>query len=98
MQVKHTLTIIFSGLMLALGLVSGTQAEEVLQGNDGVTTPQQYHFLGQRPYAKAPAPKPEQAWEGAGLVTDQPEKRFDKHQQMRLHFIGKRPYIEPNKE
>jgi hypothetical protein len=61
-------------------------------------------FTGQRPYMKAPTQdrvyRADDQWEGATLVTDinpdQPvaKKGHEKHQQMRLHMLGKRPYIE----
>jgi len=81
-----------------LASLSSVQAEETLPADDSMNQLQHKNFLGQRPYAKAPAPKADKAWEGAGLVTDQADKRLDKHQQMRLHFIGKRPYVEPNND
>lgn len=58
---------------------------------------QHHNFLSKRPYAKAPLAKQEadEKWVGAGLVIDQPEKGLDKHQQMQMHFISKRPYIAP---
>lgn len=98
MTPQKTLLLAAASLVLGLGNVTSVYAEDPMTGEDGVNQLHHKNFLGQRPYAKAPAPKPDQVWEGAGLVTDQPDKRFDKHQQMRLHFIGKRPYIEPNKE
>lgn len=61
-------------------------------------------FTGQRPYMKAPEQdkvyKAEDPWEGATLVTDESpdeataNKGQAKHQQLRLNFLGKRPYME----
>ncbi len=60
-----------------------------------------HQFSGQRPYMKAPvednAYKADDQWEGATLVTDEEtvkSKSHAKHNQMRLHMLGKRPYIE----
>ncbi|QDC44419.1 hypothetical protein [Methylophilus medardicus] len=81
-------------LWVTFGLMSYAQAEESVEQESVVNQMHQNHFLGKRPYAKAPIAKqnPDEKWVGAGIVTDKPEPGFDKHQQMRLNFIGKRPY------
>lgn len=83
-------------LLVSVGLIAPVQADESLGNNTDVRTLHQKNFTGQRPYSKAPEPKqqsPEEQWEGAGIVTDKPEKGMDKHQQLRLNFIGRRPYV-----
>lgn len=87
--------LLIAGLM-ALGLVANVQAGDLSENDTGVRNLHHKNFTGQRPYSKAPEVKqqsPEEQWEGAGIVTDKPEKGYDKHQQMRLNFIGKRPYV-----
>jgi len=81
-------------LWVTFGLMAHAQAEESLDQESVVNQMHQNHFLGKRPYAKAPIAKQnaDEKWVGAGIVTDKPEPGFDKHQQMRLNFIGKRPY------
>lgn len=82
-------------VLIAFGLMTNAQADESID-QDAATVKQmhEHNFLGKRPYAKAPVARQnaDEKWVGAGIVTDQPEKGFDKHQQMRLNFIGKRPY------
>lgn len=82
--------------LVSFGLLANVHADETLQQDNDVRTLHHKNFTSQRPYSKAPAAKqqsPEDKWEGAGIVTDKPDKGFDKHQQLRLNFIGKRPYI-----
>lgn len=81
-------------LMLSFGLMASIHAEEAVDQDLGVKELHHKNFLGQRPYAKAPVARqnPDEKWVGAGIVTDKPEKGYDRHQQMRLNFIGKRPY------
>lgn len=81
-------------LLVALGLTANIHAEDAINQDLGVQSSHHKNFLGQRPYAKAPVAKQDndEKWIGAGIVTDKPEKSFDRHQQMRLNFIGKRPY------
>ncbi|MBF4991534.1 hypothetical protein [Methylophilus sp. QUAN] len=81
-------------LLVTFGLMANVHAEETLDQDMGVKDLHHKNFLGQRPYAKTPVAKQnsDEKWVGAGIVTDKPEKGFDKHQQMRLNFIGKRPY------
>lgn len=81
-------------LIASLGLMSYAQAEPALDPEGNTQALHHKNFIGQRPYAKAPVAKQDadEKWVGAGIVTDKPEKSFDKHQQMRLNFIGKRPY------
>ncbi|MDP8566349.1 hypothetical protein [Methylophilus aquaticus] len=89
--------LLLAGLM-AFGLVANVQAGDLSENDTGVRNLHQKNFTGQRPYSKAPQIKqqsPAEQWEGAGIVTDKPEKGFDKHQQMRLNFMGKRPYVGP---
>lgn len=83
-------------LLVTFGLMAYAQAEESLDQDAAVNQMHHNHSLGKRPYAKIPAPKQDEKWVGAGIVTDSPEKGYDKHQQMRLNFIGKRPYIAPS--
>lgn len=82
-------------LLVTFSLVAPVQANEAQEQDTNVRTLHHKNFLGQRPYSKAPEAKqqsPEDKWEGAGIVSDQP-KGYDKHQQLRLNFIGKRPYV-----
>lgn len=82
-------------VLVAFGLMANAQADESID-QDAATVKQmhEHNFLGKRPYGKAPLARQDadEKWVGAGIVTDQPEKGYDKHQQMRLNFIGKRPY------
>lgn len=81
--------------LVTFGCIANVQAGDTAAVESGVHNPHQNHFLGKRPYSKAPQAKqqsPEDKWEGTGLITDNSEKGLDKHQQMRLNFIGKRPY------
>jgi hypothetical protein len=83
-------------VIAAFGLMGSVHADDVDQAQ---AVKQQHHhnFLSKRPYAKVPVAKQDVdgKWIGAGIVTDKPEKGFDKHQQMQLHFIGRRPYTAP---
>jgi hypothetical protein len=82
-------------VLVAFGLTANVHANETQEQDTGVRTLHHKNFLGQRPYTKAPVAKQQSAdeqWEGAGIVTDKP-KGYDKHQQLRLNFIGKRPYV-----
>jgi hypothetical protein len=82
-------------LLVSFGMAAIAQAEDIQGQDETVINQQQHNFLGRRPYAKAPVAKqqsPEDKWEGASIVTDKP-KGFDKHQQMRLNFMSKRPYV-----
>lgn len=85
-------------LLVTFGLMATVQAEDTLDQDATVNQMHHHNFLGKRPYAKTPVAKqnPDEKWVGAGIVTDSPEKGYDKHQQMRLNFIGKRPYIAPS--
>lgn len=83
-------------ILFSLGLLANVYADETQTPDNDVRNLHLKNFGGQRPYSKAPAIKqqsPEDKWEGAGIVTDKPDKGFDKHQQLRLNFIGKRPYV-----
>lgn len=84
-------------LLVTFGLMASAQAEEPLDQDATINQMHHNNLLGKRPYAKVPVAKQNQdeKWVGAGIVTDSPEKGYDKHQQMRLNFIGKRPYIAP---
>lgn len=91
-MLKFGLAVIFF-----IGLVPFAQAADVANQGPSVRYLHKQHFYGQRAYSKEPVTQEagsDAKWEGAGIVTDQaPEdKGFDKHQQLRLHFIGKRPY------
>lgn len=85
-------------LCIVYGLTGIAHAEEALDDETALQQMHQQHQLGKRPYAKVLPAKQNQddKWVGAGIVTDSPEKGYDKHQQMRLHFIGKRPYVGPS--
>lgn len=85
---------LFFAFITTIGLMACVQAETMQEQENGVNQLHHKNFIGQRPYAKAPAAKPEadEKWVGAGIVTDKPASGFDRHQQMRLNFIGKRPY------
>lgn len=85
-------------LMVTFGLMAYAHAEEPSDQEATINQMNHNHSLGKRPYAKIPTAKQNQdeKWIGAGIVTDSPEKGYDKHQQMRLNFIGKRPYIAPS--
>lgn len=84
--------------LVTIGLMAYAQAEESLDQDTAINQMHHNNLLGKRPYAKIPAAKQNQdeKWVGAGIITDSPEKGYDKHQQMRLNFIGKRPYIAPS--
>lgn len=81
-------------LLVTFGLMANAQAEKSADDEATINQMHQHNFLGKRPYAKTPVAKqnPDEKWVGAGIVTDKPEPGFDKHQQMRLNFIGRRPY------
>lgn len=82
-------------MFVMIGFICVAHAEGMAKGN-------QNQFLGRRAYAATPAEKPSKAeapWEGTGMVTNQmpdenavtdTEKPHPK--QMRLHFLGKRPF------
>lgn len=81
--------------LVSLGLVASVHADETQEQDNGIRTLHHKNFSS-RPYSKVPAPKQQSAedkWEGAGIVTDKPDKGFDKHDQLRLNFIGRRPYV-----
>ncbi len=84
-------------VLVSMGLIAVAHAAEVAEQGTNVRNIHKQNFHGQRAYSKEPVAQEDSAdakWVGAGIVTDQaPEdKGFDKHQQLRLHFIGKRPY------
>ncbi|MDP8568248.1 hypothetical protein [Methylophilus aquaticus] len=87
--------------VLSVGLVAQVQAGDLSDQKQGVRSQHQHNFFGQRPYNVAPAEKSNganQAWEGTGLVTQDPEqaeKALMKHNQHQMNFIGKRPYLAP---
>lgn len=87
---------LLSALVISLGLTAGAQAGELLEQGTQVRDLHKQNFIGQRAYHKAPVAKADadDKWQGATLVTDKvsEDKGHDKHQQLRLHFIGKRPY------
>ena len=83
---------------LALVFSSGVYAEDSYNKNV-----HQQNMLSKRPYQAAPEVVENSSgdkWEGATLVTDNvsaesvDNKGADKHQQMRINMLGKRPYIE----
>lgn len=88
---------IFSVMVMLSGLLASAHAADSTDPSSNIRNLHKQNFHGQRAYSKEPVPQQPSAdeeWVGAGIVTDQaPEdKGFDKHQQLRLHFIGKRPY------
>lgn len=85
-------------LIVTFGLMASVHAEESIDQDATVNRMHQHNSLGKRPYAKIPAAKQksDEKWVGAGIVSDSPEKGYDKHDQMRLNFIGRRPYIAPS--
>lgn len=88
--------------LLAVGLATQVQAADLPDADSNVRQQHQKHFFGQRPYSKVPdvqARGENQAWEGTGLVTQDPEqaeKALVKHNQLQLNFMGKRPYLAPH--
>jgi hypothetical protein len=87
--------------LVSFGMLANVHADEIQDKDNDIRTLHQKNFTSQRPYSKAPVAKqqsPEDKWEGAGIVTDTPDKGFDKHQQLRLNFIGKRPYVADPKD
>jgi hypothetical protein len=83
-------------VLVSFGLVANVHADETQEQDNDVRTLHHKNFSSQRPYSKAPVAKqqsPEDKWEGAGIVTDKPDKGFGKHDQLRLNFIGRRPYV-----
>jgi hypothetical protein len=87
--------------LVSFGMLANVHADEIQDKDNDIRTLHQKNFTSQRPYSKAPVAKqqsPEDKWEGAGIVSDSPDKGFDKHQQLRLNFIGKRPYVADPKD
>lgn len=86
---------------LAVGWVAQVYAEDLSDHEQHVRPLHQNNFISQRPYHKAPdlqARGANQAWEGTGLVTQDPEqaeKALMKHNQHQMNFMGKRPYFAP---
>lgn len=87
--------------LLTVGLVAQANAGDLSDQKPGVHSQHQNNFFGQRPYHVAPEEKSNganQAWEGTGLVTQDPEqaeKALIKHNQHQMNFMGKRPYQAP---
>jgi hypothetical protein len=83
-------------VLVSFGLLANVHADETQGQDNDVRTLHHKNFSSQRPYSKTPVAKQQSAedkWEGAGIVTDKPDPGFDKHQQLRLNFIGRRPYV-----
>jgi hypothetical protein len=95
MMTRLNLAVLASALIL---LASGNAIAEELSKKSYSN----HQFAGQRPYMKAPVQdntyNAEDKWQGATLVSDiNPDeaatnKGHDQHQQMRLNFLGKRPF------
>jgi hypothetical protein len=82
-------------VLVSFGVMANVHADETQAQDNDVRTLHHKNFSS-RPYSKAPVAKQQSAedkWEGAGIVTDSPDKGFDKHDQLRLNFIGRRPYV-----
>lgn len=88
--------------ILALGFVAQVNAADLPDNEQGIGQSHHNHFIGKRPYNKVPDVKARganQAWEGTGLVAEDPEqteKKLMKHNQHQMNFTGKRPYIAPH--
>lgn len=82
-------------LLVSVVWVANAQADETQAQEVDVRTLHQKNFLGQRPYAQVPATSQQpQANTGEMATTSaKPAKGYDKHQQLRLNFLGKRPYM-----
>lgn len=52
--------------------------------------------LSKRPYQEAPSANKADSWEGATLVRDDETIKpvVSQHKQLRIHMLGRRPYIE----
>lgn len=91
--------LLFALLVFGLGHV---HAEDLSGNEQSVHSLHHKNFIGQRAYNKAPSVKPKganEAWEGTGLVTQDPEqaeKALMKHNQHQMNFMGKRPYLAPH--
>jgi len=88
--------------ILAFGFVAQGNAADLADNEQRVRRVNNNHHFGQRPYNKIidkPAKGADQAWEGTGLVAEDPEqaeKKLIKHNQHQMNFIGKRPYLAPH--
>lgn len=89
--------------VLAVTWVTQVHAGDVSEKTQTIRNQQQNNFFGQRPYQVAPEEKSTgatQPWEGATLVTPDPEqaeKALMRHNQHQMNFIGRRPYLAPHK-
>lgn len=77
-----------AALLLAVGVVQAgdDKAKNIIDQN-----------LSKRPYQDAPSVNKTDHWEGATLVTDDnsvDKPLVSKHKQLRIHMLGRRPYIE----
>ncbi len=80
-------------LLVPLVLGANVQAGEGQTSDADIRNLHQKNFLGQRSYHQMPVTSQSHA-ENAGEVTGAtPVKGYDKHQQLRLNFLGKRPYM-----
>ncbi|QDC44426.1 hypothetical protein [Methylophilus medardicus] len=88
--------------ILAFGLMGQGNAADLPNNEQTVRRVNNNHHIGQRPYSKAPdvkAKETDEAWEGTGLVAEDPEqaeKKLMKHNQHQMNFMGKRPYFAPH--
>lgn len=83
-------TLLLAVLASASLLASSTAFAEKVKSNQ--------QFLSKQPYHEAPATEKYNAddkWEGATLVTEEePKHEVTKQPHLRLHSLGKRPFIE----
>lgn len=87
MKLSQLLVVTFASVGL---LASGTAFAEKVRSNQ--------HFISKQPYHEIPAAEKynaEDKWEGATLVNkDEPTDEVTKQPHLRLHSLGKRPFIE----
>ncbi|MDI1309697.1 MAG: hypothetical protein PSV17_09735 [Methylotenera sp.] len=90
MKASNLVAIVSSAVFL---VASAAHAESNLKNNS-----HNQNFLSKRPYEQPITKsdqKKDQQWEGATLI-DEGAETDDKHKSMRLHMLGKRPYVERN--
>lgn len=90
MKVSNIVAIVSSAVFLVAG---AAHAENDVKNNS-----HNQNFLSKRPYQQPITKtdqKKDQQWEGATLI-DESAEADEKHKPMRLHMLGKRPYVEKN--
>lgn len=83
------LAVIVSSAVL---LVSGA-----VHAEDAYTKNVHNQNLSKRPYQESPSASKTDDWEGATLVPEDSgaeKPAMSKHKQLRIHMLGRRPYIE----